>query len=49
VDCWRVLPADLFANLSEYLRLGYGGLDTNTEADPSDSSRTARLFSVGMD
>jgi hypothetical protein len=47
VDCWRVLPADLFAHLSEYLRLGYGGTDT-TETDSSDSSRAARL-SVGMD
>ncbi|MCU1334852.1 MAG: UDP-glucose 6-dehydrogenase [Bryobacterales bacterium] len=49
VDCWRVLPADLFANLSEYLRLGYGGTDTAAEADPADSSRSARLFSVGTD
>jgi UDPglucose 6-dehydrogenase len=50
VDCWRVLPADLFANLAEYLRLGYGGADSSSEADPSDSSsRAARLFSVGTD
>jgi UDPglucose 6-dehydrogenase len=50
VDCWRVLPADLFANLAEYLRLGYGGADSSTDADTSDSSsRAPRLFSVGMD
>jgi UDPglucose 6-dehydrogenase len=58
VDCWRVLPADLFANLSEYLRLGYGGVAPSAEdhakasgngPDPSDSSRSARLFSVGTD
>src|SRR5579864_8467799 len=48
VDCWRVLPADLFADRSEYLRLGYGGADTSTEAGPSNSSR-ARLLSVGTD
>jgi UDPglucose 6-dehydrogenase len=49
VDCWRVLPADLFANLAEYLRLGYGGADGSAEADAPESSRAARLFSVGMD
>jgi UDPglucose 6-dehydrogenase len=49
VDCWRVLPADLFADRGEYLRLGYGGADTSTGAVSSGSSRTARLFSVGMD
>jgi UDPglucose 6-dehydrogenase len=49
VDCWRVLPADLFANLSQYLRLGYGGTDAATEADSSESSRGTRLFSVGTD
>jgi UDPglucose 6-dehydrogenase len=54
IDCWRVLPADLFAGLSEYLRLGYGGAEdqakaAGTGADPSDANRAARLFSVGTD
>jgi UDPglucose 6-dehydrogenase len=47
VDCWRVLPADLFANLSEYLRLGYGGADAGAEA--RGGGHAARLFSVGTD
>ena len=48
VDCWRVLPPDLFANMDEYVRLGYGGADrpssgsaeskTATHAAPSSSS-----------
>jgi hypothetical protein len=49
VDCWRVLPADLFASLTDYLRLGYGGADASTEADPTESSRAARIYSVGTD
>jgi UDPglucose 6-dehydrogenase len=50
VDCWRILPADLFANLTDYLRLGYGGADTSADADASDSSsRAAPFFSVGTD
>jgi UDPglucose 6-dehydrogenase len=48
VDCWRVLPAELFADRSEYLRLGYGGPDTSTETDLPSSSRS-RMFSVGTD
>jgi UDPglucose 6-dehydrogenase len=48
VDCWRVLPADLFADRTEYVRLGYGGRDTSTAADPPSSGH-ARLFSVGTD
>jgi UDPglucose 6-dehydrogenase len=48
VDCWRVLPADLFANLSEYLRLGYGGADA-AAAESSDSGGAVKLFSVGTD
>jgi UDPglucose 6-dehydrogenase len=48
VDCWRVLPADLFANLSDYLRLGYGGTEASP-AESADSNRAARLYSVGTD
>jgi UDPglucose 6-dehydrogenase len=43
IDCWRVLPANLFANLPDYLRLGYGGAESSVER--SD----ARMFSVGTD
>jgi len=55
VDCWRVLPADLFTGMSEYLRLGYGGAESaaankTEESDPGESGpRAARLFSVGTD
>jgi UDPglucose 6-dehydrogenase len=58
VDCWRVLPANLFADLAGYLRLGYGGLATGSEdqtkdagigIDAPDLSRAARIFSVGTD
>lgn len=50
VDCWRVLPANLFADRADYLRLGYGGADTgSSEADAANSGGAAKLFSVGMD
>ena len=58
VDCWRVLPADLFADLTDYVRLGYGGLANGAEnqskeagigMDAPDLSRAARRFSVGTD
>jgi len=58
VDCWRLLPPDLFAGLTDYLRLGYGGLATGAEDQTKDAgignntpglSRAARLSSVGTD
>ena len=60
IDCWRVLPADLFADLTDYVRLGYGGAETGTGgqskaagtgADSGNSSprAAARQFSVGTD
>jgi UDPglucose 6-dehydrogenase len=48
VDCWRVLPAELFAEMTEYVRLGYGGADASTDTR-SDQSSTSRMFSVGTD
>jgi len=48
VDCWRVLPAELFAEITEYVRLGYGGTDTSTEPRSAASS-ASRMFSVGTD
>ena len=47
IDCWRVLPAELFADLTEYVRLGYGGADAN--ADTRSDSSASRMFSVGTD
>jgi UDPglucose 6-dehydrogenase len=44
VDCWRVLPANQFADLSEYLRLGYGGAENASEINSG-----AQMFSVGTD
>lgn len=52
IDCWRVLPADQFTGVSEYLRLGYGGLDANAENSAkaaASSSQDTRLFPVGTD
>jgi len=58
IDCWRILPANLFADLTDYLRLGYGGLASGSEdqtkdagigIDEPDLSRAARIFSVGTD
>jgi UDPglucose 6-dehydrogenase len=58
IDCWRILPAKLFADLTDYLRLGYGGLASGSEdqakdagigIDSPDLSRAARIFSVGTD
>ena len=54
IDCWRVLPADLFADLTDYLRLGYGGAQNalSNQATPDQAkaaSSGARLSSVGTD
>jgi UDPglucose 6-dehydrogenase len=53
IDCWRVLPAGLFADLTEYLRLGYGGAETGPENKAGDQAKAvaaeSRLFSVGTD
>jgi UDPglucose 6-dehydrogenase len=58
VDCWRVLPADLFANLTDYVRLGYGGSADGSENQSNESgrrtgapdlSRAPRRFSAGTD
>ena len=58
VDCWRVLPADLFADLTDYVRLGYGGLANGAEnpsedagigASAPDFSPAARRFSASTD
>ena len=56
-----MLPADLFADLTEYMRLGYGGAENTKEpnsgnrtsagrsVDFSDSTHTVRAYSVGTD
>jgi UDPglucose 6-dehydrogenase len=54
IDCWRVLPADLFAGISEYVRLGYGGAENtigNSTAgeQAKAASGGARMSSVGTD
>jgi UDPglucose 6-dehydrogenase len=54
IDCWRVLPADLFANLTDYLRLGYGGAETTIEnSTAAEQAKAAsggtRMSSVGTD
>jgi UDPglucose 6-dehydrogenase len=53
IDCWRVLPANLFAGLTDYFRLGYGGVERGEAkaagADASDSSRADKIFSMGTD
>ena len=41
IDCWRVLPADQFANLSEYLRLGYGGAANTPGNTPGNQAQAA--------
>jgi UDPglucose 6-dehydrogenase len=59
IDCWRVLPADLFSNVSDYLRLGYGGAGVGAGGrasaagsgsdDSSSNGRAASLFSASTD
>ena len=59
IDCWRLLPADLFSNVSDYLRLGYGGAGVGAGGrasaagsgsdDSSSEGRAAPLFSASTD
>jgi UDPglucose 6-dehydrogenase len=58
IDCWRVLPADLFSNVCEYLRLGYGGAGVGaggrasaarSGADDSRANERAPLYSASTD
>jgi len=54
IDCWRILPASLFADLTDYLRLGFGGaqnaLSNTTNPEQAKAAISgARLSSVGTD
>jgi len=59
IDCWRVLSADAFSNVSEYLRLGYGGAGVGAggrasaarsgSEDSHSNGRVTPLFSASTE